>query len=135
MTNYARYFTNYLDEQGVKYQIKSDRQILITYRGDNLDTIPINVFFEADGDPIVQMVCWEILTFKTREEQAILLANSLNSEYRWVKFYLDDDKDLVASLDTMVDENTCGRICLSLVRRMVNIIDEVFPEIAKARWT
>jgi hypothetical protein len=134
MTNYARYVTSYLDEQGIKYQVKNDRKVLITYKGDNLETIPINVFFDEDDDPVVQLVCWEILNFKAREEQAIQLCNKLNLQYRWVKFYIDNDKDMVASLDATFDEETCGEICLSLVRRMVSIIDDVYPEVAKARW-
>jgi hypothetical protein len=93
-----------------------------------------NVFFDEDDDPVVQLVCWEILNFKAREEQAIQLCNKLNLQYRWVKFYIDNDKDMVASLDATFDEETCGEICLSLVRRMVSIIDDVYPEVAKARW-
>jgi hypothetical protein len=99
-----------------------------------MDTIPIYVFFDEDNDPYVSFKCWEIQSFKNNEAAALIVCNNLNNEYRWLKFYMDEDKDVNASLDAMVDRSTCGEECLSLVRRMVNIIDEAYPQIAKARW-
>ena len=58
--------------------------------------------------------------------------NELNNKYRWVKFYLDDDSDVVAQIDAYVDDETCGGECLSLVRRMVNIVDGGYPTLMQA---
>ena len=60
--------------------------------------------------------------------------NSLNQEYRWVRFYLDKDWDLICEADALLDPSSGGEECLSIVRRMVNIIDEAYPKFMKALW-
>ena len=47
---------------------------------------------------------------------------------------VDDDDDVIVSMDAIIDRSTCGAECLSLVLRLVNILDDAYPEIAKARW-
>ena len=134
MANYKQLFMNYMDREGIKYVDRDDFVVKITYSGDNLKTIPIYVFFDEDGDPLVQFKCWDIAEFKGKEAKGIITCNSVNKQYRWVKFYLDDDADVVASIDAYIDADTCGSECLSLVRRIVNITDDVYPEFAKAMW-
>ena len=58
----------------------------------------------------------------------------MNAHYRWIKFYLDKDSDIVADCDAYIDADTCGKECMSLVRRMVNITDEAYPTFARAMW-
>ncbi len=134
MQYFAQAFMEYMDREGVKYTKQKDHVVKVAYSGDNMDSIPIFVFFDEDNEPLVAFKCWDIMNFKSNEAAALVVCNTLNSEYRWVKFFLDKDKDIVASLDAMVDRQTCGEECLSLVRRMVNILDDVYPRIAKARW-
>ena len=134
MQIYLQEFLAYLDEKGVKYTEQNDHVVKVTYTGDNLDTIPVFVIFDQDGDPYVQFKCWNIANFKNNEAKGINICNKLNSEYRWVKFYIDSDVDVIASIDAMIDMTTCGEECLSLVRRVVNIVDDSYPDIAKARW-
>ncbi len=134
MQQYAQLFCNYMDETGIKYTVKKDHVILVSYSGENMESIPIYVFFDEDNDPFVQLKCWDILNFKNKGADALIVCNSLNAEYRWLKFFLDKDEDIVASLDAIVDTATCGEECMGLVRRFVNILDEAYPQIAKARW-
>ena len=66
--------------------------------------------------------------------KGLITCNELNAKYRWVKFYLDKDKDVCVSLDAYIDEHTVGEECLNLVRRMINISDEAYPLFMKALW-
>ena len=134
MQMYAREFTMHMDANGIKYTEQDEHVIKVSYSGDNMDSIPVFVFFDEDGDPYAQFKCWNIANFKNNESVAIELCNKLNAEYRWVKFYIDDDKDVVASIDAMLDMGSCGEECLSLVRRVVSIVDDAYPQIARARW-
>lgn len=134
MANYKKLFMKYMDREGIKYVDRDEHVLRVTYSGDNLKTIPVYVFFDKDDDPYVQFKCWEIANFKGKEGKGIFTCNNINKEYRWVKFYLDDDADVIASADAMVDYDTCGKICMSLVRRVVNITDEAYPQFAKAMW-
>ncbi len=134
MANYKQIFMNYLSVQDIKYQDQGDNAVRIVYTGDNMSSIPVFVFFDRDGDPLVQFRCWEIVNFNGMVGQGIQVCNALNAKYRWVKFYLDDDNDVICECDAYIDNNTCGNVCLSLVRRMVNITDEAYPELMRARY-
>ena len=123
-----------MDREDISYTEQDERVLKIVYNGDNLETIPVYVFFDKDGDPYVQFKCWNIANFKTNREKGIDVCNQLNHEYRWVRFYIDNDNDVVADIDAVIDEDTCGDVCFSLVGRVVSIVDEAYPTIAKARW-
>jgi hypothetical protein len=136
MADYKNLFTRFLDRNDIKYSEPKDNVVKVVYTGDNLKTIPIFVFFDADGDPLVSLKCWEIANFRDEKyASGIIACNDLNKEYRWVCFYIDDDHDVVAQIDAYVDEETCGNICTSLVKRMVNIIDDGYPKIMEALWS
>ena len=134
MQKYAREFTMYMDSEGIKYTEQNENVIKVVYSGDNLDTISIYAIFDEDGDHLVQMRCWEIVNFKNNEAAAFAVCNELNKQFRWAKFYLDNDNDIVAMVDAILDLDTCGEECMELVRRMVSIIDDAYPQLAKARW-
>lgn len=134
MQVYANEFAMYMDEHGVKYSQEKDHVIKVTYSGDNMESISVFAIFDKDDDPIAQFVCWNIASFKNNADVATKLCNKLNAQYRWVKFYVDDDNDVIASIDAEFNKSTCGEVSLSMVRHLVNIIDEAYPQIAKARW-
>lgn len=136
MANYKNLFMRHMDREGVKYTEMDDHVVKVVYTGDNLKTIPIFVFFDENGEPLISVKCWEIANFKNEKMAGGMIAcNELNKRYRWVKFFLDDDSDVIAQIDAYVDEATCGGECLNLVKRMVNIIDEGYPTFMRALWT
>ncbi len=132
MSMYKQLFVQHMDAKGIKYTDRDERSVKVSYAGDYLKSIPIYVFFDKDGDPLVALKCWDIATFKDKRDRAIVVCNELNSKYRWVKFYVDDDNDIIADADAMLGAATCGEECLSMVRRIVNIVDEAYPLIFKA---
>lgn len=134
MLQYKRLFLEHMDANGIKYTDRDDNAVKVTYSGDNMKSIPVYVFFDKDGDPLVEFKCWEVANFKEKEARALIACNELNSKYRWVKFYLDKDADIIVEADAMVDTATCGQECMTMVRRMVNITDEAYPTFARALW-
>ncbi len=134
MFPYAQLFVNHMNANGIKYTEENERVIKVAYGGDNMDSIAVYVFFDKDGEPMIQCKSWNILNFKNNVDKGIVVCNQLNAKYRWVKFYIDDDSDVICELDAMIDEETCGNECLTLVRRIVSIVDEAYPVLAKARW-
>ncbi|MBR1781077.1 MAG: YbjN domain-containing protein [Oscillospiraceae bacterium] len=136
MANYKNLYMHYMDNQGIKYTDVRDNVVKVIYTGDNLKTIPVFVFFDKDGDPLVCFKCWEIANFKGNLMAAgIIACNELNKKYRWVKFYLDDDCDVVAQIDAYIDDETCGQECTNLVKRVVNIVDEGYPVFMRALYS
>ena len=49
MVEFAQLFTEHMDEKNVKYTVKSENVVNVTYNGDNKDEISIYVVFDKDG--------------------------------------------------------------------------------------
>ena len=134
MADYKRIFLNYLEENQIHHADHSEFAVRIPYSGQNLKIIPMFVSFDREGRATANIKCFEIANFKGKEDKGLQLCNELHNQYRWLKFYLDNDSDLIACLDTYFDERSCGFFCLDLVQRSVSIIDEVYPKITQAIW-
>ena len=134
MSTYKDLFMRYMDREGVKYTDVRENVVRVTYSGDNMKSIPVYVIFDKDGDPMVQLQCWEIMNFNNKEGEAMVACNELNAKYRWIKFYMDKDNDIIAECDAYIDAATCGEECLKLVKRVVNITDDAYPVLARAMW-
>ena len=133
MANYVSEYLREMDRKGIKYMKLRDNVIRVSYSGDNLRTIPILVVFDGDGEHLVQFACAEIAAFKdnSRYASAMMACNQINSRFRWVKFYLDDDRDIRAEADAIVESGCVGTSCIELVQRMVAVIDEAYDQLRK----
>ncbi|MCD7769359.1 MAG: YbjN domain-containing protein [Oscillospiraceae bacterium] len=134
MADYKGLYMQYMDENGIKYRDVKENVVRVTYGGDHLASIPVYVFFDKDGDPMVSFRCWEIANLKEKPEKGVRACNDLNAEYRWVKFYIDKDCDVICQADAYVDEESCGEICRRMVSRIVSIADDAYPVLMKALW-
>lgn len=135
MATYKELALAYLDKEGIKYAEMEKGAIRITFGGDNMDSIRQYLFFDEDGEPILQARSWEVAKFKeSKRAAAIDLCNTLNREYRWVRFTLDDDGDINVVADCYMTKESAGPITYNIVSRMVNIIDDVYPRFMKALW-
>lgn len=139
MVQTAVIFTKYLDSKGKKYDYeerpgKSD-VVEIRFSGDNWNSIPIRFFFDKD-ETAVAVRCFSICMYNQNKLAAGLLkANEINNEYRWVRFYIDDDNEATAAIDAVITTETCAEVCYELMIRMLNIVDDVYPEFMKACWS
>lgn len=135
MPNYKNLTMRYLDGEGIKYTDPGENRLRIVYTGDNLKSIPVLVVFDKDGDPLVQFFCFEICNYKGKEDKGIQVCNEMNNKYRWVKYYVDSDSDIVCTIDAHIDSLSCGEEVLELVRRVVNITDEAYPSFMRGLWS
>ena len=62
----------------------------------------------------------------------IVVCNKLNSTYKWLKFYVDDDKDIMAQDDAILTEENAGDETFELLFRGIKIVNDVKPIIMKA---
>ena len=134
MQKYLQAFIDKLEAEGIKYSMADDNTVNLTYRCDNIQSLDIYAFFDEDGDPYVQFRSWNIENFKNNQAGGYEVCNALNLQYRWVKFFLDKDYDVVATLDAVLDIDSADDECLSLMNRFINIVDGAYPSLAKARW-
>jgi len=69
---------------------------------------------------------------KDKTADVIFACNKLNTEYKWVTFYLDDDNDVILHLDAILAPATAAEEAFELLVRMLKIGDEAKPVIMKA---
>lgn len=134
MSMYKKLFMQYMDENGIRYTELDEFLVKVAYNGDNLNTITVKVSFDHDGDNLASFYCFEIINMKGKESEGYTVCNKLNNQYRWVKFYMDDDEDIICQTDAYLDTESCGEECMYFVRQMVSITDKAFVEFAKAKF-
>ena len=111
MESYKTLCMEFMRHEKIRYEDVRVHVLKISYNGENLTSIPIFLYFDEEGDPIISVKCWNIINFANHTELGIAVCNELNEKYRWVKFYIDDDKDVVCSVDAYIDEVNCGSEC------------------------
>lgn len=132
---YKEEFLRYMDNNEIKYTDCGEYAVRVTYSGENMDSIPVVVIFDEDGENTVQFACFEVAKYKEDKlASGLITCNALNAKYRWVKFYLDDDNDVRVECDAYVSEGSAGEECLNMVLRIVSIADNAYPIIMKSIW-
>ncbi len=134
MLKYKQIFMQGLNEKRIAFTDFNDQQVRIVYSGNNLKSIPIHISFDEDGDRDCELFCLEIANFSDKVGEGLVLCNDLNEKYRWVRFYLDSDNDLVVAADGDFSENFVCDDNLVNIQRLVNAIDLAYPQIAQELW-
>ncbi|MGN1030813.1 MAG: YbjN domain-containing protein [Butyricicoccaceae bacterium] len=130
-TQNARSFMRRLDRDDIKYRIMESSsgkdRIRVSYRGDNKDRISLDFFFENDEETI-SVYCYDVAHCPSDKKLGALVAiNMMNTKYKWVKFYLDDDNDVIAEVDLEVTLDSAAEVARRCCGLAVNIIDEAYP--------
>ncbi len=132
--DYKQIFMDHLDDNDITYTDLDDGLVKIVFGGDNLKSIEVIAMFE-DDNPDVGITSWSIGSFANNYEAGLRVCNEMNKEYKWVKFYLDKDSDVVADIYTTVDEYDCGPYCVTAIKRLIDIIDMAYPNFMRALWS
>lgn len=132
-------FIQALDQRGTKYTTRTMDNgkdlVKVVYRGENADSITVNLVFNADCEDVA-VRSFSICKIPETKIPAIMLKlNDLNARFRWLKFYMDSDNEITAEMDAVITPVTAGPVCVELMLRSVNIIDDAYPELMKALWS
>ncbi len=126
-------------EQGLRYDRIEDFDkplLALNFGGGDFsyNHVRINVFVDNDAESI-QIVTSPIASVPAEKTaQMLICLNENNRRFRWVHFYLDDDNDLIAESDAIIDINTAGPVVAELVGRTASIIDDAYADFMKAIW-
>lgn len=139
MNNLIKLVKAYVESQGNKINIQEghDNILWMGFRTESMDSIKIYMIFDKEGDDyIVSFKAFDVCRFPAEKTEVMYkLCSQMNRQYRWVKFYVDEsDNTITCQDDAIIQLDTAGKECLKLVRRMVSICDDVYPELMKAIW-
>lgn len=112
--------------------------VYVTFGGDNATAIRV-VFISPDteDDEILQLYvppfCKSIPEDKLLDVYTII--NDCNLRYRFLKFSLDEDNEVRATWDVLLEHTRdVGELAYEMLYRAVNIVDDVYPSFMKLIW-
>ena len=127
----AELFVAKMDAVNVHYTV-SEREDKVIIRVP-FDGYTTNVVLDNDDDgthPALRTVLENCPDDKIAD--VIYVCNQLNMKFRWVKFYVDSDGDVMIEDDAIVSSENAGEELLELVYRTASIIKEAKPSIMRA---
>ncbi len=128
-----------LDRNEIRYTVNDDdNEVSVTYSLQNGSDVTFHVIFRSD-DSGFDLRCFNIAVLHDKNNRDALYeaVNVLNSEYRFIKFVIDEKDRVDAEFDMsdMADVGCTGEVVYELLYRMCNILDDEIPYLMKAAWT
>lgn len=132
----TRSFVSELDKENKIYTvlgISEQGNELIEYKTtlDNGQEITVVIAFD-DSMENCAMYIWNLITFKDQDFSKVLrTVNSINAEYRFASFYVDEsDNTVTVQADAIFRVYDVGEICHELLSRMINIVNDEYGALA-----
>ncbi len=127
----AEKFIQTLESKGMNYthHVLEGGEVLVNFPYEG--KVARLVFAGEDGHYFsLYLILERVPEEKTAD--IIYACNELNSKYKWVTFYLDDDNDLTLHDDAILVPESAVDEVFELLLRMLNVADDVKPTLMKA---
>ena len=123
-------FMQVLTAENIKFSHDESRRVVrCVYNGDHFKGVTFTFIFDQDGESVAIRV-FSIEKFEKHQlSDAYAFCNKMNNSYRWVSCYVDKDDELTVSMDAELDPTTGGQECRKLLRRVVNITEDICGEL------
>lgn len=130
-----REFERFMDSNGIKYTLidESDNLLALQFAGDTADT-HVLIDFDEDGGQAdgVNFKSEAFAKCNGSVSNIYPKLNSLNKQYRWVKFWVNDDGAIWANCDAVVFPGSVGEECAQIAFRMSRIIEEAIKDLGSS---
>ena len=92
-------------------------------------------FISTDNDNDVAVRVFALLSVDDSQRDKLLPAiNELNSKYRFVRFWVDEDGDVNIGYDYPMHCPNPASSARELIIRIVKIVDDAYPLLMRAMW-
>lgn len=134
MNTNLQFFTDYLDKKKITYSITDEDRVSVQFHGEKMSSINVDVIFGDDGEDVAMRAFSIAKVPQEKNIKCCLACSKLNAMFRWVKFYVDDDAEITAAHDAIIDPCTTGSECYKLLMRVGHIVDQAYPLFMKVLW-
>ena len=127
----AQLFIEDLKRKDLKFDIKelSGGETLVNFPFDGKMT---NIVFSGEDGKYVSMYTNFESIPADKVADLYVVCNQLNATYKWLKFYVDKDNDLMVEDDAIVSPESAADECFELILRRANVLKDVKPVIMRA---
>lgn len=131
MLSCAQAFADDLQSKGLEFDVRedSDGDVILTFPYDGKLT---NFIFTGEDGTRVSMYTRLETIAEDKVSDLIILCNTLNTNYKWLKFFVDRDNDLMIQDDAILSPDTAAEECFDLLLTRVRIYKECKPQIMRA---
>ena len=119
----------FFDAKGIKYEVKDERCLAVSYSADNISSIRTLVIFDEDGENMVSLRAYNLIKVPEDKFAKMLVAvNNANNKYKWVKFTIDSELYINCEDDAILDLNSTGEEVYRLIGKIVGAAKGLFIE-------
>lgn len=130
MLTCAELFINYLNSKDFNFSVNETDSGATVVNFPYQGKVTKCVFSGDNGEYLSLYLVYENVP-EDKAADVIFLCNELNAKYKWVTFYLDDDRDIMLHDDAILSPESAADEAMELLVRMVNIGGDVKPLIMK----
>ncbi len=127
-----------LESKNIKYSIvredaEKNDYITVSSKADKMQSMTLS-FFIDDNDICVKV--FGVANVPEEKKPTVLNAlNELHKKYRWVTFFIDEEEEVVAQIDSKFKSNeSAPELFWELLLRAYDIVNDSYPEIMKSIW-
>lgn len=131
MLTCAQIFADFLENEGMHFDVREcdDGDVVVRFPYDGKTA---HVLFSGDdGEYVAISVIYENVP-EEKFMDLVVVCNELNSRYKWVKFYVDEDRDLMLRNDAIVSTENAASETMELMARVLKIGGDIKPIVMKA---
>ena len=99
-----------------------------------LTTVDYHFFFDKDGRAVTMRVFRLFAVPIDKKLQIMEVMNDANKNYRWAKFFIDNESWMSIQIDAIINSETAGPVCLELMIRTSQIIDATYSKFMHEIW-
>ena len=99
-----------------------------------LTTVDYHFFFDKDGKSVTMRVFRLFAVPNDKKLQIMEVMNDANKNYRWAKFFIDNESWMSIQIDAIINSETAGAVCLELMIRTSQIIDATYSKFMHEIW-
>ena len=125
-------FKTLLDNNKLNYQKLNETTIIIS-NGCEKYNFSYNIAVDINNG-FAKLFFMTGIKFQEVNINIYQLINGLNDNYRFFKFTVDDDKELIIQVDAIVKENNSTDEIMELLLRGSNVLEEIYPNVQKEIW-
>lgn len=100
-----------------------------------LTTVDFNFFFDKDGHAFTMRIFRLFTVPIDKKLQLMEVMNTVNKDYRWIKFFIDNECWMNVQADAIINSENAGAVGMELMIRTMQIIDETYPKFMHEIWT
>ena len=107
----------------------------VAFRGRNFASVSLYFLSNAEGNDVAVRAANLVKFPPDRLDKLYAACNDINRRYRFAKFVVDPEKDVVnMELDIPSRCENVGAVAEEMLIRAVRILDEVYPRLMQATW-